>query len=586
MKPMNLKKLKAFPLRIAMAGICLVSVFCGCSKKDGKYSVGLFATNDLHGRYFDSLYVDGQANKYSLANVSAYMKSQREQRGNGNILFVDLGDALQGDNAVYYANYIDTAGDGKHLFTRIAEYLQYDALVVGNHDIETGHPVYDRIKSETAIPYLAANAVVEGSAKCYFKPYYTFKKGGLKIAVIGMTNPNMKKWLGEELWYGLDFLPIADLADSLIKEVKKIESPDITILAIHAGLGNGTPEDIENPARYLAANLQGADIILASHDHQTACEKIWNGADSVLLMEGSNRAKYLMNADIELEYKDNVLVSKKIKGSLVPMEGITADAEYMAQFREDYLKTKSFTNQEIGELEKDIRTSDAFFGPSDYIDLIHSVQLSSSGADISMAAPLTYNGTVKAGKLRFYDLFTIYPFENQLYVISLTGEQVLKCLEYSYDTWIKSMKTPADHIMNIRFDEKRERYSFVNMAYNFDSAAGLDYDVDVRKPFGERVIIKSMSDGKPFDTNAVYKVAMSSYRANGGGDLLTKGAGIPKDSLSNIIVSKMADIRGLIYDYYKLGDVSGKSLKATWKFIPENMVLKALERDRKLLFGK
>lgn len=586
MKPLDLKKFKTLPLRIAVAGVCLVSVLCGCSKKEGKYSVELFATNDVHGRYFDSLYVDNQANKYSLANVSAYIKEQREQKGEENILFVDLGDALQGDNAVYYANYIDTAGQKKHLFTRIAEYLKYDALIVGNHDIETGHPVYDRIKRETSIPYLAANAVVEGSSKCYFKPYHIFNKGGIKIAVIGMTNPNIKKWLGEELWYGIDFLPIANLADSLIKEVKKAESPDITVLAIHAGLGNGTAENVENPARYLAANLQGVDIILASHDHQAACEKIWNGVDSVLLMEGSNRAKYLVNATIELDYKDNGLVSKTIKGELVPMEGTPVDTKYMEQFRQDYLTTKNFTNREIGELKKEIHTNDAFFGPSDYIDLIHSVQLSASGADISMVAPLTYNGTVKAGKLRFHDLFTIYPFENQLYVVSMTGLQVQKFLEYSYDTWIKSMKTSADHIMNIRFDEKRERYSFINMSFNFDSAAGLDYDVDVRKPFGERVVIKSLSDGKPFDANAVYKVAMSSYRANGGGDLLTKGAGIPKDSLSSIIIEKMADIRGLIYDYYKSGDVADKSVKATWKFIPESMVTKALERDRKLLFGK
>lgn len=581
MKLPYLKKMKAtLPLFV-----CLAAVLSGCCTKDGKYSVDLFATNDLHGRLFDSLYVNNEANRHSLANIAAFIKEQRYQKGAENIILVDVGDALQGDNSVYYANYIDTMNAGKHLFTRVAEYLDYDALVVGNHDIETGHPVYDKIKAESEVPYLAANAVDVASGKSYFKPYTIVEKGGLKIAIIGMTNPNMKNWLGEELWYGLDFLPIKDLAETLVAEVRVKEKADVVVLAVHAGLGNGEAEDIENPARYLAANLQGVDVVLAAHDHQTACEKIWNGADSVLVLDGSNRARYLSNARIELDYKDGKLVGKSIEGELVPMENTPVDAEYLKTFREDFLKAKAFTNREIGYLAEDINTQDAFFGPSNYIDLVHTVQLWASNADISLAAPLTYNGTVKAGKLTYHDLFTIYPFENQLYVIELTGEQLFKCLEYSYDTWIKTVSRPGDHIMNIRYNEKRGGYSFVNMAYNFDSAAGLDYEVDVQQPFGKRVVIKSLSNGQPFDMNAKYKVALSSYRANGGGDLLTKGAGIPKDALDSIIVEKMADIRGLIFSYYKTR-MAKKNVQATWKFVPERLVKPALERDRKLLFGK
>ncbi len=581
---MKITNLRSVKLGIPLFA-CIVAVLSGCGRKDGKYVAELYATNDLHGKFFDSLYVNNEANKYSLANISAFLKEKRAEAENDNILLVDVGDALQGDNAVYYANYVDT-NNGKHLFSRIAEYMQYDALVVGNHDIETGHPVYDKIKDECPVPYLAANAIDVNTGKSYFKPYAVFDRGGVKIAVIGMTNPNMKKWLGEELWYGLDFLPIEELANSLVKEIEAKEKPDVIVLAIHAGLGNGTSEDVENPARYLAAKIQGVDIILSSHDHQVACEKIWNGADSVLVIDGSNRAKYLMNAHIEIDCKGGKVVGKSIKGQLISMEGTPIDTDYMNVFRDDFLKAKAFTNQEIGELAKDINTQDAFFGPSDYIDLVHSVQLWASNADISLAAPLTYNGTVKAGKLTYHDLFTIYPFENQLYVISLTGEQLHKCLEYSYETWIRSINNPGDHIMNIRYDERRGRYSFVNMAFNFDSAAGIDYVVDVKKPFGERVIIKSMSNGEPFDINATYKVALSSYRANGGGDLLTNGAGIPKEGLNDIIVAKMNDIRGLIYDYYKSGKANEKGAQATWKFVPEHLVKSALERDRKLLFGK
>lgn len=569
---------------IISAVIVLFTAF-SCSVKDGNYSIEIYAVNDVHGKFFDSLYVGDQANSSSLANVSQYLKVRRSEIGDAKIAMIDLGDALQGDNSVFYANYIDTATTQKHLFTRVMEYIGYDAMVVGNHDIEAGHRVYDKIMSETTIPYLAANAIDVKSGKSYFKPYTIFSKDGVDIAVIGMTNPNIKKWLGEELWSGMDFLPIEYVADSLVREVREKFSPDIVVLAIHAGLGDGSPEDIENPARYLAANIKGIDILFSSHDHQTACEKIWNGQDSVLLMEGGSRAKYLIKVTSDLSFVKGELVSKSFTGELVKLDSIGVDNDYVKHFRADYLKTKSFTNQEIGTLYEDINTTDAFFGPSAYINLIHSVQLAQSGAQISMAAPLTYNGHIDAGKIIYHDLFTIYPFENQLYVLELTGQQLLDCLEYSYDRWINTVNSQDDHLMRIRYDSNRGNYSFVFPAYNFDSAAGIIYDVDVREPYGRRVKIVSMSNGEKFNPEYTYTVAMSSYRANGGGDLLTKGAGISKEELPEIIINKFDDIRGMIYDFYKAGNYHKKMIEAQWRFVPEQLVKLPIERDKALLFG-
>lgn len=570
--------------------IAAASLLTGCSVRNGVYTVELCATNDLHGRYFDSLYVENNVHPHSLANVSEYVNQLRAANGNGGVLLVDVGDALQGDNAVFYSNFIDTADHSKkHLFTRVAEYIGFDALIVGNHDIEAGHSVYDRVLKETKIPYLAANAIDVNTGKPYFKPYAVFNKNGLKIAVIGMTNPNIKKWLGEELWHGMDFTEIEEKAQQIINSLKANEKPDVIVLAVHAGIGRGLETDVENPARYLAHKLDGVDVVLAAHDHQTACEKVASlheNRDSVLVLDGSNRAKYLSKATITCEFQDGKLVSKNIAGELVPMENIPVDTAYTKAFREDFLNTKAFTNQEIGTLETEINTCDAFFGPSDYMNLIHNVQIATSGAEISLAAPLTYNGTVKAGTVKYHDLFTIYPFENLLYVVSLTGAQIKDYLEYSYNNWISTMNSPADHIMRIRFDEKRGRYSFMGMTYNYDSAAGFAYDVDVTKEKGERIIIHAMADGSPFDYNKTYKVALSSYRANGGGDLLTEGAGIPKDQLESIVVTKYADIRSLVFDYFKNNsDKNVLAAAANWKFIPQSHVAKALERDRKLLFG-
>lgn len=567
----------------------LFAIICSCSSpREGKYRIQIYATNDLHGKFFDSLYSDNRANRVSMANISAYMRECRASAGEENVVFLDLGDALQGDNASYYSNFIDTnRRDGRHLFARIAEYVGYDALVVGNHDVETGHPVYDRLLDELHVPYLAANSPKNDGSGSYFDEYAIIRRGGIKIAVIGMTNPNIKSWLDESLWSGMHFVEIEHLADSLVRSVKAAENPDVTILAIHAGLGNGS-NDLENPARYLASRLQGVDVIFAAHDHQRCCEKIFNGTDSTLLLEGACRAQYLSLADIELEFSADSIVGKRICGELLPMEGVEKDEAYLAHFKEYFNKVKSFTNRKVGTLEKDLQTCDAYFGPSDYMSLIHSIQLNASGADISFAAPLTTNGLIKAGDFDFQGLFTIYPFENQLFVIELTGRQIKDYLECSYSYWISTMKHKNDHIINLVHDTSKGnyqyRYSFRNMPYNFDSAANIDYEVDVRQPFGKRIAIKGMSDGRPFHADSLYTVALSSYRASGGGDLLVKGAGIADDSLSSIVVKKLDDLRTLIYNMYMNGEDKNIKEWNNWKFVPENWTADALRRDKALLF--
>ena len=111
--------------------------------------------------------------------------------------------------------------------------------------------------------------------------------------------------------------------------------------------------------------------------------------------------------------------------------------------------------------------------------------------------------------------------------------------------------------------------------------------MDVTKPEGEKITIVSMADGTPFDENKMYKVAMNSYRGNGGGELLTKGAGIPQDELkSRIISSTSKDLRYFMMNYIEDKGILNPQSLNQWKFIPEDWAKMASERDYKLLFGE
>ena len=168
----------------------------------------------------------------------------------------------------------------------------------------------------------------------------------------------------------------------------------------------------------------------------------------------------------------------------------------------------------------------------------------------------------------------------------LTGQEIRRHLEMSYDLWCNTMKSPDDHLLLLSDTQNdAQRLGFKNFSFNFDSAAGIDYEVDVTKPDGEKVHILRMSNGQPFDENKWYTVAVNSYRANGGGELLTRGAGIPHDSLqSRIIWESPKDQRFYLMEEIRKAGVMRPQPHHNWKFVPEAWTVPAAARDRRLLF--
>lgn len=572
--------------------LCIV-LAASCKAQDGIHQLHILSTNDVHGCYFDESYTGGPA-KRSLFAVKYYADSVRSAVGADNVLLLDAGDCLQGDNAAYYFNYVDTLTP--HVYPRLASYIGYDAIAVGNHDIETGHAVYDRITRDlrkAGIPFLAGNAVRTSDGKPYFEYCKIFRRAGLKVAVLGYTNANIKAWLDESIWSGMDFKSLLPLVQKDVDAIRKREKPDAVVVVVHSGSGKGDGSLLESQGRDLLNSLRGVDFVVNSHDHHPVVEQ--NGAK--WLLNSGSHCRNVAHGVLTAEVKKGKVVSKTLSGELIAVDASKADPDMREAFSADFEAVKAFTLREVGTLERDILTREAYKGMSDYTNLIHTVCLKASLADISMAAPLTYNGTVKAGKLIYNDLFTIYPYENQMFVVKMTGREILAYLEYSYANWIHTVTFPSDRVLNIaKRDDPRtgqKKWSFVARSYNFDSAAGICYTVDITKPAGSRVSIQSLASGAPFDPNATYTVAMTSYRANGGGGIMPQGAGIVGDALlEERIIGKYPEIRNLIYDYIvenggiSVSAICDPSLIGSWSFVPTPLATKTLSRDYSLLFGE
>lgn len=575
-------------MRRIIASILLAAVLvAGCGPKDGEYTFRLLTTNDVHGRYFDSLYVsDGTEN--ALTNIAWYVDSLRTAEGAENVILLDAGDFLQGDNAAYYYNYVDTVS--RHLYARMAEYIGYDAVVMGNHDIETGHKVYDRMVRTMKVPLLAANALRTDNGRPYFQEYVTLRRHGLNIVIIGFTNPNIKGWLSPVLWEGMTFESLVPMAQEVVDRVRSKEKADVVIVAVHAGTGSGDGSILESQGLDLFKSLSGVDFVVTAHDHRPVIHQ----NDSICLINAGSHCRSLGSGTVTLTVQDGKVISKSLKAELLPVDKRNADREMQEMFRADYEAVKAFTLKEVGELRTDLRTRDAYRGMSDYVNLIHTLSLGCTPAQISFAAPLTFNGFIKAGTLVYNDLFTIYPYENQLFVVKMTGKEIKDYLEYSYDAWINTIDSSDDRLLKIadRPDPRtgQKHWSFINRPYNFDSAGGLVYTVDVTQPCGQRVTIQSLADGSAFDESSEYNVAMTSYRASGGGGIMRDGAGVDTDRIADRVVEYYPEIRDILYDYLlENGEIDPKKIGerkviGEWKFVPESFAEKAMDRDMRLLF--
>ena len=550
------------------------------AKSPKTVTLRIVETSDVHGAFFPYNFTERRDMSGTMARVSSYLKRQRKEMGN-RLILLENGDILQGQPTCYYTNFVAT--DKPNIAAEVVNYMKYDAQTFGNHDVEVGHKVYDKWIKELDCPVVGANIIDLKSGKPYVEPYVIIEREGVRVAILGMLTPAIPNWLHQSLWSGMRFEEMVSCTKRWVKILREQEKADVVIGLFHSGWDGGivTDEYDEDATQKVAEQVEGLDVIFFGHDHRERNTTVKN----VLCLDPSCNAQKVAVATIQV--RNGKVTSKK--GELIDMTKEPLDEDFMRHFQPRIDEVKAFVERKIGVFNENMLSRDAFFGPAAFVDLIHQLQLEHTGADVSFTAPLTFNSEIKAGPVYQSDMFKLYRFENGIYVVRMTGKEIRNFLEMSYDQWVNTMTSPDDHIMllapKVAGDNQRE--NFKNFTFNFDSAAGIDYVVDVTKPNGQKVHILQLSDGRPFDENAWYRVAMNSYRGNGGGELLVRGAGIPLDSIpQRIEYQSERDQRHYLTEMIEReGSITPKSLN-NWRFIPEAWALPAIERDRKLIFGE
>lgn len=540
-------------------------------------TISVIYTTDVHGALFNYDFVRDTIAPYSLSNVYTYVSAVRDT--SKNVILLDNGDFLQGTPAVYYYNNVDTAG--QNVTSRVFNYMKYDAVGVGNHDIEARHRVYDKVKRELNMPLVSANIKDVNKNAPYFTPYVMLERGGKRVAVIGLTTPYIPHWLDESFWSGMYFEDMVESAQYWVKKVKESERPDVIIGLFHSGYdytyGNQDAQTYknENASVLVAERVEGFDAILVGHDHKLYNKEIVSpSGKKVPVLDAGTAAR---NAGL-LTITFDKSGAPKCKTSLIAMKSFEPSADYDKAFIPQQMAVRAYTRKVIANLTDPVPAYESLGGSSAFVDIVHQTMLKHTGADISMSAPLLINATLPQGDITVGRMFSLYKYENTLCMLRMTGKEIKDYLEYSYDRWIQDPATTGHVLLLNKFGR------LVNNYYNLDSAAGIIYTVDVTAEKGKRIKIISMADGRKFDKRKTYKVALNSYRANGGGGHLEFGAGIAfHDIKSRIISTYDSDLRGLIIEDFAKEYKGGESMTlkplGQWRFVPEDKIAEQLGKD-------
>lgn len=554
--------------------------------KDGEYNLSLVTTGDGHGYWFSKPVTQKGPVRGSLMAQSEFVNGLREEKGGDNVILVDAGDNFLGNNAAFYCDYVDTAS--QYLYTRLASYMGYDAVVPGVVDFEAGHGVYDRAAKgfkKEGVPFLAGNVVRAKSGKAYFKTSTVVKKNGVKVAILGYANAETGSLVDASAVSGLEFESLLPLVQNDVDKVVRKSKPQVVIVVAHTAVGKGEGDNLEKQGMDLYKSLKGVDFVVAAHDHM---DKVM-ATDSIVLMQSGKAAQSVGLGDIKIVVKNGKVVGKDLSAKVVRLKGAEIDQKMEEQFADEIMAVNEFSKSKVGEIKADMPVLNFYWAQSDYINFLHALALSTGKVDISMTATLLLDGKVAAGDVTFNDIKSVYPYANKLVVLNLTGREVLAYLEASYEQWIQTVDgADVEHILNMKQTKDWKTggmtWKLSKSPANFDSGAGINYTVDVTKPYGSRVVISGMADGSEFSLDKTYSVGITSYRSTGAGGLL-KAAGLDSaEAVAERVTWLGPEFRAILYDYLKANGsvdpavIGDPKVVGTWKFIP-NFAEEGIRKD-------
>ena len=562
----------------------ILFAFClflsGCSGRHGQVTLRIVATTDVHGRIFVDDCLDGSERNGNLAKFSTFLK--RERSSYKNLIYLDAGDYLQGSVDLYHDL---TAQFLKPCLPATAfNWLGCDASTIGNHDLAAGQQSLYRFLDDAAVPVVCANLLFPDSVY-YVRPYTLIERHGVRVAVLGLITPTVRYSIPSDIRGRLIVKDPVEAARYWVPILK--EKADVVVGLFHTGYDGGTSvPDLghENVVRNILAEVPGLDVIVFGHDHNARSGKFADcQGDSVMIVNTGPHATKAAVVTVNVDFTQGDKPMVTADGELVDITQETPDPDFIKYFSGWHDDLANYMDSVICRLDAPLEVNAVLWRNVSAVDYIHSIQMNCQGAEVSLAATPASVIAVPAGDVTIRDVFRFYPADNNMVSVMLKGSEIKAVLENSAGSFYNTVEKGTEHLLRTRAGRGSNSVTQPRMpASQFITAAGINYEVDVRKPQGERIRILSMSDGKPFDPERYYRTTMVSSMYTGSA--LRRATGLSeKDMEKRFQASASADMRYFILTNMALSKDAGRSLRFkrlnNRKLVPENVVNRFLAND-------
>ncbi|MCA2218457.1 bifunctional metallophosphatase/5'-nucleotidase [Jidongwangia harbinensis] len=511
-----------------------VSGGAAAAPKTTTYHLTVLGTSDTHGNvynwdyYKDTEYDDSAHNDVGVAKLASLVNQIRAERDT-TTLVLDAGDTIQGTPlATYYAKQepITTTG-AKHPMARAMNVLHYDAVTLGNHEFNYGLPLLNLWIRQLGFPALAANAVDVRTGRPAFTPYVIKRVSlgrhapTLRVGILGLTNPGTAIWDRVHVEGRLRFEDLVATAAKWVP-IMRARGADVVLISAHGG-DSGTssygPElPVENPSALIAERVPGIDAILFGHAHADVPQRFVTNlatGEQVLLSEPSRWGQRLTRMDFTLTRSRGRWTVTGKKSTTLNSNTVGEDPAVLAAVRAQHTRTVAYVNQVVARSTVELSAAESRYRDTPILDFINRVQTDTVTAALagtehaglpvlSIAAPFSRTAVFPQGDVKIKDVAGLYIYDNTLEAVILTGAEVKAYLEYS----AKYFRTLAPGAPVVPADLNDPAVP----DYNYDVFSGVDYDIDISRPVGERITLRGV------DPAARFVVAVNNYRRSGGGN--------------------------------------------------------------------
>ncbi|MEV0459289.1 bifunctional metallophosphatase/5'-nucleotidase [Catellatospora methionotrophica] len=553
------------------------------------YDLTVLGTSDTHGNVFnwdyyrDKEYDDSAHNDVGVAKVATLVNQIRAERKGKATLVLDAGDTIQGTPlATFYAKQEPITSTGqRHPMARAMNVIDYDAITLGNHEFNYGLPLLDLWIRQLGFPALAANAVKARSGKPAFTPYVIKKVSlghgapSLRVGILGLTNPGVAIWDKANVEGRLRFEDMIATAAKYVP-IMRDRGADIVLISAHGG-DNGVSSygDLlpnENPTALIAQQVPGIDAILFGHAHNEVVEKFvanTTTGEQVLLSEPSKWGQRVTRMDFTLTRDRGRWQVTAKHATMLNTNTVVEDPKVVAAVKAQHDKTVAYINQVVATSVVELSAEQSRYVDTPILDFINKVQTDTVAAAmtgtpqaglpvLSIAAPFSRTALFPAGDVKIKDVAGLYIYDNTLEAVVMSGAEVRAYLEYS-----------AKYFRTLAPGAPVDPAAISDPAvpdYNYDTFSGVDYDLDISKPVGQRVTaLHHAGTTTPVADTDQFVVAVNNYRRSGGGGF----PGIVKTQVYNA----QQEIRQLLIDWAQAKGVIDPAdfFQQNWRLVREGV---------------